>query len=102
VGWAAGIERLAMLVGAREEEPADLIIVVEDDARIAEAIGLIGDVRKHGFTAELIASGSPRKRYDKAVKRGAKALLSLKPEMGHAISGDNLDTAILGVLGAYR
>ena len=102
VGWAAGIERLAMLVGAREEAPADLIIVVEDDARIAEAIRLIGEVRRQGFTAELIASGSPRKRYDKAVKRGANTLLSLRPEMGHGISGDDLDASVLGVLGAYR
>ncbi|ODS99115.1 MAG: histidine--tRNA ligase [Erythrobacter sp. SCN 62-14] len=102
VGWAAGIERLAMLVGARDEEPADLIIVVEDDARVAEAIGLIGDVRKRGFTAELIASGSPRKRYDKAVKRGAEVILSLRPEMAHGITTDNLEAGVLGVLGAYR
>lgn len=102
VGWAAGIERLAMLVGAREEVPADLIIVVEDDARIAEAISLIGNVRKQGFTAELIASGSPRKRYDKAVKRGAEVILSLRPEMGHGVTTDNLEAGVLGVLGAYR
>ncbi len=102
VGWAAGIERLAMLVGERAEEPADLIIVVEDDARVAEAIGLIGDVRKRGFTAELIASGSPRKRYDKAVKRGAEVILSLRPEMAHGITTDNLEAGVLGVLGAYR
>jgi histidyl-tRNA synthetase len=102
VGWAAGIERLAMLVGARKEAPADLIIVVEDDARIAEAIGLIGDVRKQGFTAELVASGSPRKRYDKAVKRGAKTLLSLKSDMGHSLSGDDLEANVLAALGAYR
>lgn len=102
VGWAAGIERLAMLVAAREEEPAALIIVVEDDARVAEAICLIGDVRKHGFTAELIASGSPRKRYDKAVKRGAEVILSLRPGMGHGVTTDNLEAGVLGVLGAYR
>lgn len=95
VGWAAGIERLAMLVGAREEEAADLIIVVEDDARLAEAIGLIGQVRKQGYTAELIASGSPRKRYDKAVKRGAEVILSLRPEMGHGIATDNLEASVL-------
>ncbi|MFN3990731.1 MAG: histidine--tRNA ligase [Erythrobacter sp.] len=102
VGWAAGIERLAMLVGERAQEPADLIIVVEDDTRVAEAIGLIGNVRKRGFTAELIASGSPRKRYDKAVKRGAEVILSLRSELGHGITTDNLDADVLGVLGAYR
>jgi histidyl-tRNA synthetase len=102
VGWAAGIERLAMLVGAREEEPADLIIVVEDDARLGEAIGLIGDVRKQGFTAELAASGSPRKRYDKAVKRGAGVILSLKPGMGHGIASGDPEAKVMNVLVAYR
>ncbi len=102
VGWAAGIERLAMLVGAREEKPADLIIVVEDDARVGEAIALIGNVRRAGFTAELVASGSPRKRYDKAVKRGAVVILSLRPEMGNGITTDNPEAGVLSVLSAYR
>ena len=102
VGWAAGIERLAMLVGAREEKPADLIIVVEDDARVGEAIALIGNVRRAGFTAELVASGSPRKRYDKAVKRGAVVILSLRPAMGNGITTDNPEAGVLSVLGAYR
>lgn len=101
VGWAAGIERLAMLVGAREEEPADLIIVVEDDARVGEAIGLIGDVRRAGFTAELVASGSLRKRYDKAVKRAPKVILSLKPEMAHSVTGGHPEAEVLGTLRPY-
>ncbi|ANK12232.1 histidine--tRNA ligase [Erythrobacter neustonensis] len=102
VGWAAGIERLAMLVGAREEKPADLVIVVEDDGRVGEAIALIGNVRRAGFTAELVASGSPRKRYDKAVKRGAVVILSLRPAMGNGITTDNPEAGVLSVLGAYR
>jgi len=77
VGWAAGIERLAMLVGAREEAKADVIIVVEDDRQISFAIGLIGVVRNSGYTAEIVATGSPRKRYDKAVKSGAETILAL-------------------------
>lgn len=77
VGWAAGIERLAMLVGAREEARADVIIVVEDDRQLSYSIGLIGIVRKSGYTAELVATGSPRKRYDKAVKSGAETILAL-------------------------
>jgi histidyl-tRNA synthetase len=77
VGWAAGIERLAMLVGAREEVKADVIIVVEDDRQLSYSIGLIGIVRKSGYTADLVATGSPRKRYDKAVKSGAETILAL-------------------------
>ncbi len=77
VGWAAGIERLAMLVRAREEAKADVIIVVEDDRQLSYSIGLIGIVRESGYTAELVATGSPRKRYDKAVKSGAETILAL-------------------------
>ncbi|MEP2236578.1 MAG: histidine--tRNA ligase [Alteripontixanthobacter sp.] len=89
VGWAAGIERLAMLVGEREQEVADLIIVVEDDARRDEAIAAIKSVRDAGLTAELIAEGSPRKRFDKAVKRGAGAIISLQRDMGNRLKGDD-------------
>ncbi|ASJ89706.1 histidine--tRNA ligase [Porphyrobacter sp. CACIAM 03H1] len=102
VGWAAGIERLAMLVGAREEEPADLIIVVEDDARLAEAIGHVRAVRSAGYSAELVASGSPRKRYDKAMKRPHRVILSLQPNLEHRYSGDDLAVDVLGVIGIHR
>jgi len=76
VGWAAGIERLAMLVGAREEPRADAVIVVENDARLADAIALLGRLRQAGFASELVASGSPKKRFDKARKIPAHALVS--------------------------
>ncbi|MEO1489650.1 MAG: hypothetical protein AAFR88_09505, partial [Pseudomonadota bacterium] len=33
---------------------------------LSYAMGLIGIVRKSGHSAELAATGSPRKRYDKA------------------------------------
>ena len=77
VGWAAGIERLAMLVGAREEAEADVLLVVEDDARLSDAIAAIRRLRNASLRAEMIASGSPRKRYDKAVKAGARCIVAL-------------------------
>ena len=77
VGWAAGIERLAMLVGEKSEPNADVIVVVEDDRQLDYAIGLSGISRTSGYSAELSASGSPRKRYDKAVKAGAETIVAL-------------------------
>jgi histidyl-tRNA synthetase len=77
VGWAAGIERLAMLVGDRGEPSADVIVVVEDDAALAKAHRALGLLRQDGLTAEMIASGSARKRFDKASKANPKAILSL-------------------------
>ena len=76
VGWAAGIERLAMLVGQEGENAPDVIVVVEEDALLARGIQAVSDLRRAGVSAELIASGSPRKRFDKAVKMGADAIVA--------------------------
>ncbi len=77
VGWAAGIERLAMLVGAREEERLDVAVAAENAERETEAVALVTDFRRAGFAAELFASGSARKRYDKARKANSAILISL-------------------------
>ena len=76
VGWAAGIERLAMLVAQESETPADVIVIVEDDTLLADAIASIGKLRAAGFAAEMLATGSVRKRFDKASRMGAKSLVS--------------------------
>ena len=94
VGWAAGIERLAMLVGEKGEEPASLMVVVESDAAAVREAGqkVLNTARRVGIDSEMIATGSPRKRYDKAVKSGAAAILSLSDEDGriaHRLKGDD-------------
>jgi len=76
VGWAAGIERLAMLVGDKGEPKADVIVVVENDDLVGHAIAALGKIRAAGHSAEMIASGSPRKRFDKAVKAGAEKIVA--------------------------
>lgn len=76
VGWAAGIERLAMLVGDRSQDAADVIVVVEDDARLNSALTALSKLRAAGLTAELLATGSIRKRFDKASKMGAGSIVS--------------------------
>jgi histidyl-tRNA synthetase len=100
VGWAAGIERLAMLVGAREEAKADAVVVVENDERLADAITLMGKLRAGGFSAELVASGSPRKRFDKAKKLPSHALVSFAVSEGSPMrimgDGGERHTAVEG------
>jgi len=81
VGWAAGIERLAMLVsdaGRLTEGQLDVAVAVEEDAMLLQAQAAIAALRRSGFSAELIATGSPRKRYDKAVKTNALVILAIK------------------------
>ncbi|MBO9519650.1 MAG: histidine--tRNA ligase [Porphyrobacter sp.] len=78
VGWAAGIERLAMLVevaGKVAIETLDVILAVEDDRALRVAQQSLAQLRRAGFSADMIASGSPRKRFDKAVKADARVIL---------------------------
>jgi histidyl-tRNA synthetase len=82
VGWAAGIERLAMLVGWHEDDQLDVAIAVEDDAALSYATTLIGALRNAAFTSEMVATGSPRKRFDKAVKLEAECLIVVGMEDG--------------------
>ena len=77
VGWAAGIERLAMMIDAPSAEVIDAAIVVEDDAAMAAALASASKLRAAGLSVELVATGSPRKRYDRAVKKGAREIVVL-------------------------
>jgi len=78
IGWAAGIERLAMMIDKPEREPLDVIIAVEEDSALDLAVRALSLLRREGLSADMIATGSPRKRYDKASKVPAKVLVSLR------------------------
>ncbi len=77
VGWAAGIERLAMLVGEQGESPLEVAVVAENAEREGEASALAARYRRAGYSAEAFVIGSPRKRYDRAKKAGPAILISL-------------------------
>jgi len=76
VGWAAGIERLAMMIDAPIKPLLQVIMAVEDDRAIGQAQGMIAKLRRAGLSAEMIATGSPRKRFDKASKTNARVLVA--------------------------
>jgi len=98
VGWAAGIERLAMLVGAREEEPLEAMVLVEHDDGIAEANRLLAKLRSGGVTSEIVASGSVKKRYDKAVKQSPQHILRVNETGYYAISGEGPTDRIVAAI----
>ena len=68
VGWAAGIERLAMLVSGSEQTNPTAVVVVEDDSAANIGRSALAALRHAGIDADIVATGSPRKRFDKAVK----------------------------------
>jgi histidyl-tRNA synthetase len=77
VGWAAGIERLAMMIDAPEPEKPQIAVVVESREREADALAILSGLRRSSLSAELFASGSPRKRYDKALKADPAMVISV-------------------------
>jgi histidyl-tRNA synthetase len=93
VGWAAGIERLAMLLDDDViDNRLDAVIAVEDDGQFAQAMKALTTLRSGGFSADIVATGSPRKRFDKAAKIPAHALVSVGTRDGAAyvnVRGDS-------------
>ena len=77
VGWAAGIERLAMLVRDSQNDRLDIAIAAENISREDDAVLMTSAFRRAGFSTELVATGSPRKRFDKARKAEPAILISL-------------------------
>jgi histidyl-tRNA synthetase len=81
VGWAAGIERLAMLVGERTAEP--LIAVIPDKPELeGEATNLAYRLRKEGFATTIAYRGNAKRHAEIARKVGADAALYVRaPDM---------------------
>jgi histidyl-tRNA synthetase len=77
IGWAAGIERLAMLIDAPAPDVLDAAIVVEDDSALDTALAAASHLRTAGLAVDLVTTGSPRKRFDRAVKKGAREIIVL-------------------------
>ncbi|MFU7529038.1 histidine--tRNA ligase [Qipengyuania sp. ASV99] len=101
VGWAAGIERLAMLVGVREEAPLEAMVLVEDDSGLGAAYALLAHLRTAGIVAEIMATGSPKKRYEKAVRQQPRAILRVNASGYYGFSGDELDPNVSAALQTY-
>ena len=73
VGWAAGIERLALLIDEPAPPPRPVVLVPLGDAAEAMALTLAQELRRDGFTVELGFSGNLRRRLQRADKINARA-----------------------------
>jgi histidyl-tRNA synthetase len=71
VGWAAGIERLAMMIDAPERERPAAVIVPLGERAEAAAQRLLADLRRAGFAADMAYRGNMKKRLSRANDAGA-------------------------------
>ena len=75
VGWAAGVERLAMLVGDAVPASPKVAIVTADDAAQKAAFGLTETLRDAGIDIDLPIGGSMGKKMKKADKAGIRLVV---------------------------
>ena len=71
VGWAAGIERLAMLVDAPEVEKPSVVLIPMGETAEARATGIIADLRRAGIACDMGYRGNMKKRMQRANASGA-------------------------------
>jgi histidyl-tRNA synthetase len=111
VGWAAGIERLAMLIDAPEKPSVTVAVVPLGGAAEAAALGIVADLRRAGIACDMAYRGNMKRRMQKAdaagarfavilgedeLARGEAALKNLATGEQQAVAIDRLREAIAG------
>jgi histidyl-tRNA synthetase len=77
VGWAAGIERLAMLIGEPPAPPRPVALVPIGEAAEARLLALAEQLRDAGLAVEFGYSGNLQRRMRRADRIGARAAVLL-------------------------
>jgi histidyl-tRNA synthetase len=72
IGWAAGVERLAMLLDETPPAPRPVAVVPIGDAVEHAALQLAEELRTAGLIAEMDFRGKIGQRLKRAVQRGAR------------------------------
>ncbi len=76
-GWAAGVERLMMLVEDPDQGPRPLAVVPQGAEHVDDAFVIAQRLRRAGFAADLGYSGNLGKRMKRANKIDARACVIL-------------------------
>ena len=75
IGWAAGVERLALLLAEPPVAPRPIAVVPVGEAALPTAMKVTQQLRRAGFVVELGYSGNLKKRLQRANKLNARAAL---------------------------
>jgi histidyl-tRNA synthetase len=77
VGWAAGIERLGMMVDAPLVEPMTAVLVPLGEPAQLAATGLLADLRDAGIPCDMAYRGNMKKRMQRANDTKARFVILL-------------------------
>jgi len=94
VGWAAGIERLSMLLAEDRPAPRGVAVIPVGDAAEAAALDVLQSLRRAGVRAEIGYRGNLKRRMERASKTGARVAVILgEAEVARGVAQvKNLDT----------
>lgn len=71
IGWAGGVERLAMLLTEAPPAPSPIAVIPVGEAAQTVAIAVLGHLRAAGYRAEMAYRGNLKKRMERANKTAA-------------------------------
>ncbi len=87
VGWAAGIERLAMLVGEPKVEAPLLFVIPDEKEDRVLACTIANILRKGGVDAQVAFNASGKKGFELAKRYGARARAVIRKQSeGHVVA----------------
>ena len=96
VGWAAGIERLSMLLPEAPPAPRPVAVIPVGEAAEDAALDVTQALRRAGVVAEIAYKGNMKRRMERANKAGARAAVILgESEIAAGIAQvKNLDSGV--------
>ena len=108
VGWAAGIERLGMLLDEPAAVGPDAIFIPLGEGCESAAMKLMGDLRRSGISCDMAYKGNMKKRMQKANAAGAAHVVIIgENELANGVaavknlqSGDQREIVLDGLVEA--
>jgi len=108
VGWAAGIERLGMLLDEPQTNSADAIFIPLGDGCELAAMKLMGELRRSGISCDMAYKGNMKKRMQKANAAGARHVVIIgENELANGVAavknlktGDQREIVLSGLVEA--
>ena len=80
IGWAAGIERLAMMIDAPPREGMLLAVIADQSAQIPEAEMIKASLRSHGIAVVTSFAGKAKRQIELAKRDNVDGVLIVRPE----------------------
>jgi histidyl-tRNA synthetase len=77
VGWAAGIERLAMLMDVTPAAPPTISVIPVGESAETAAVEILQSLRANGLRAEMAYRGNVKRRMERANRTGARVAIIL-------------------------